>query len=163
MPGRYTRSQSPRGALRRVSLLVFIVAAAVIVATAIVLLRERGALVRIEETVAERIPGLPRRLSASARAELEAAERAGLVEKMDRLHPLYAEGEQVALRTTDGIVHRGVLVEKTEEAVVLADGDEKTTLELAELDTPSRSRCDPTYRERYIARQARLAVEKSLR
>jgi len=89
-------------------------------------------------------------------AQLEAART-----QLDRVAPLFALGEKVELRLTNGLVHRGVLRDRSPEHCTLAvASNDVRTLPLATLDRATRVRLDPAFRGRYVEHHAAQRVDQ---
>jgi hypothetical protein len=79
----------------------------------------------------------------------EAREQLAL--RIDQRFPLFAEGEAVALRMTNGIMRRGAFKGLDgSNVVVAAASGETSAIPVTSLDIASRLRCDPDYRVRYV-------------
>lgn len=95
---------------------------------------------------------------AAERAAFEArktqAERT-LRQRLDASEPMYKLGETVELRRKNGLVNKGELQHFSgtgnERVAVMATATGEIGVPLTALDSPSRRRMDPDYREAYIA------------
>ncbi len=72
--------------------------------------------------------------------------RAGLDERL----PMYAMGDEVALRRTNGLVHRGQLAGVRDGFALVVDGEQRERVRLDELDRDSRLRLEAELRERFV-------------
>jgi hypothetical protein len=82
---------------------------------------------------------------------MSAEAREQLALRIDQRFPLFAEGEAVALRMTNGIMRRGAFKGLDgSNVVVAAASGETSTIPVTSLDIASRLRCDPEYRVRYV-------------
>jgi hypothetical protein len=96
-------------------------------------------------------------------AVVEAEQRAAVTEQLATKAPLFAAGEAVELRYTNGVVQRGVFVSRQEEGLTLQTGSNLTrVVEFILLDRGTRVRSDPGYRERYIDFHAQQRTQKIL-
>lgn len=97
-------------------------------------------------------------------AALEAEQRMLATEQLDRVAPVFEPGETVELRLTNGIVQRGIMRERRQDALVLdVEAGEVRTVEFESLDRGTRVRSDPVFRDRYIdfhVRQRMAELEK---
>ena len=82
--------------------------------------------------------------------EPDARARESLTLRIDKRFPLFADGEQVALRLTNGMVKRGTFGGLSEADVLLVTADSTGRLPVASLDIGTRLRADPDYRVRYV-------------
>lgn len=76
--------------------------------------------------------------------------RRRLQEGLDERMPMYAVGDEVALRRTDGLVHRGQLAGVRDGHALVVDGERRERVRIDELDRDTRLRLDPELRERRI-------------
>lgn len=96
-------------------------------------------------------------------AVVEAEQRAAVTEQLDIKAPLFAAGEAVELRFTNGVVQRGVFLSSQEENLTLQTGSNLTrTVDFVLLDRGSRVRSDVRYRERYIDFHTQQRTQKIL-
>ena len=101
--------------------------------------------------------------TAPAPAVVEAQERPLVEAQLDKAAPLYAVGEELELRLTNGLVQRGILVERTEAQVVVRISSNQTrNMEFTLLDRGTRVRSDLQFRDKYIEHHTKLRVQKIL-
>lgn len=115
----------------------------------------------VEQTPAEphQIPEVPR----LDPAVVEAEQRVAVVEQLNVKAPLFAAGEAVELRFTNGVVQRGIFVSRQPDRLSLQTSSNVTrVVEFVLLDRASRVRSDPEYRERYIDFHAQQRTQKIL-
>jgi hypothetical protein len=87
---------------------------------------------------------------ALARAKREADYRVVLKKQMDTKYPMHGRGGNVAVRRTNGQVHRGVLTDLRKDVVVLVlPGGLVVEIPYEALDVPSRLCCDRAFRDHY--------------
>ena len=91
----------------------------------------------------------------SALAQMEQDFKNTVKAQLDRKYPAYAKGEMVALRKSNGMVHRGTLEVVTRELAVIIQNGRHTEISLSELDRETRLRCDPAFREKWINAQVK--------
>ncbi len=104
--------------------------------------------------------GTTERTNPPARAVPPATDEADRVRALQQLRqslderwPMYAMGDTVALRRTDGLVHRGQLAGVRDGYTLLVDGDRRERVRLDVLDGASRLRVDPDWREQRVAQR----------
>lgn len=91
----------------------------------------------------------------SALAQMEQDFKNTVKAQLDKKYPAYAKGEMVALRKSNGMVHRGTLEVVTRELAVIIQNGRHTEISLSELDRETRLRCDPAFREKWINAQVK--------
>ena len=91
----------------------------------------------------------------SALAKMEQEFKNTLKAQLDKKYPMYAKGETVALRKSNGMVHRGTLEVVTRELAVIIQNGRHTEIPLSELDRETRLRCDVSYREKWVNAQVK--------
>lgn len=91
----------------------------------------------------------------SALAQMEQDFKNTLKAQLDKKYPAYTKGEVVALRKSNGMVHRGTLEVVTRELAVIIQNGRHTEISLSELDRETRLRCDTAFREKWINAQVK--------
>lgn len=88
--------------------------------------------------------------------------RASLARRIDERFPLFAEGEPVALRLTNGLMRRGTFKGIQASNVVLAAaGGEDLQVPVEALDTSTRLRADTAYRLQYVEYWSRRGMKSA--
>ncbi|HEY8239929.1 MAG TPA: hypothetical protein VIH35_00700 [Kiritimatiellia bacterium] len=100
-------------------------------------------------------------LDAVASEEPVTAARESLARRVDQRFPLFAEGEQVGLRLTNGMMRRGTFGGVDSTDVLLVTGDETGRLPLVSLDIGTRLRVDQDYRVRYVDYWSQRGAKKT--
>ena len=91
--------------------------------------------------------------SEAATEERQAMEeriRAQLAGQIKMSYPVYTNGEHVALRRVNGMIHRGTYLGVNSNAVVILVGRDPMRVPLAVLDTSTRLRSDSDSRAKFI-------------
>lgn len=102
---------------------------------------------------AEPPPPDPDAIAAEQRPRMEA--------ELDRVAPLFEEGQEADLRLARGLVARGVVVSRSETNVVLVDEDAGTNaVDFVAIDPRSRVRVDPAFRAQFIDARLKQVVER---
>ena len=91
----------------------------------------------------------------SALAKMEQEFKNTLKAQLGKKYPMYTKGETVALRKSNGMVHRGTLEVVTRELAVIIQDGRHTEISLSELDRETRLRCDTSFREKWINAQVK--------
>lgn len=111
----------------------------------------------VSTTVDTNAPAAPVEADAGrSEEEVRRAEdelRAWLTQQLVQTHPVFTNGEFVAIRRTSGMVQRGVYLGINSNTVVLMADGHPTRIPLAVLDHPSRLRSDVAAREKFIEYQ----------
>jgi hypothetical protein len=116
-----------------------------------------GAMAEVTATETNAIPEEP----ALDPAMVAAEERPRVAGQLDQTYPLYEVGDELELRTTNGLIQRGVFAGRTEEQLIVRINSNQTkNVDFTFLDRGSRVRCDPQFRERYIDFHVQQRVQK---
>jgi uncharacterized OB-fold protein len=83
-------------------------------------------------------------------AKIEADYRATLNQQLGATYPMAAPGEEVILRRSNGLVHRGTLTELKSDRVVVVGNGQTNEIPLKALDRASRLKCDPAFRAQVV-------------
>ena len=98
-------------------------------------------------------PSAPTAEPATSETDRVDALQQRLRDSLDARWPMYDMGDTVALRRTDGLVHRGQLAGVRDGYTLLVDGNRRERVPLDALDAESRLRVDSDWRERRVAQR----------
>ncbi len=98
----------------------------------------------------------------SEREQLEKY-RAWVTAKLDEKYPTFTHNQTVAIRLKSGIVYRGRFLGRKNEVIVILQKDATSReIPIASLDRPTRVRCDPAFRRKYIEYKVRVYQQRKL-
>ncbi|HBA83208.1 MAG TPA: hypothetical protein DCZ95_03850 [Verrucomicrobia bacterium] len=98
--------------------------------------------------------------NGSSNVFLEKDVRAKLSAQLDERFPIYKPGDSVALRRANGLIHRGEFRGLDGTNVVLMAASNRIEAPVDVLDQPSRLRCDPAYRIKWLEYTLQRQMER---
>jgi hypothetical protein len=130
---------------------------------AVVWMRERGGLgqkdvVQMARTLAHPRPAV----GCAAVIELAGQVRSATASNLDLAVPVHAEGQQVELRLTNGVVVRGKFNRVRGQSVLLESGGVTNRHRLCALDAYTRLSCDKEFREAWLSGEALVMARDDL-
>ena len=114
----------------------------------------------IQTTVPSVAASINQSSAAIAKIDPDSNYRAALNRQLEATYPLYLPGDAVVLRRGNGLIHRGILVERKADAVVVVRNGQTNEIPLKVLDRASRLRCDPTFRARGVDARVQKRMKK---
>ncbi|NLB54205.1 MAG: hypothetical protein GX811_00280 [Lentisphaerae bacterium] len=115
---------------------------------------------RIEEPAPATTKTSPVR-SAPEYSEREKKIRNDIKERLDKRSPIAEPGETTELRRKNGIITKGSFVGlKDDQVIIRRFDDQEISIPLDELDTVSRAKCDPEFRQNAFEQEVKKQLQQ---